>query len=890
MALAASTQLGHYEILGLIGAGGMGEVYKARDARLDRIVAIKVLPESLSASPDQRARVEKEARVIAGLSHPHICALFDIGREEEIDYFVMEYLEGETLAERLTRGALALDLVVRYGAQLAAALAAAHRQGFVHRDLKPSNIMLTRGGAKLLDFGLAQLRGEGSGLPATGRISESTTTETTTVLNTVPGTLLYMAPEQLRGRRVDARADIFALGAVLYKMVTGRHPFEGDNQISLIARILDADPPPFESVLPASRQVPASLEHLIRTCLAKDPEDRWQTAQDVSRELSAITEHRAPGTARPEHSRRRRWLWWAAAAVAIPSLLGAGVIWNARSNGGPATGAPLVRFEVGPLSPAALPIGENDARVSPDGRHVAFTARQGGGTSLWLRSIDAVAPRAIVGTEGAEQPFWSPDSRSIGFHSDGVLKRVELDGGAIQVLCDVRTMAGATWSQRGVIVFSQLNAIGRVPDTGGTPALLPRLPAPEADAVYIWPQFLPDGERYLFRVVRGARGEQGLFVGSLDAQPPVRVLDAAANVVTSERFLMFVRAGTLMAQPFDVTQLRTTGEAIAVADQVLENLGELSGPSFSVSRTGVLAYRSRHAFPTTLTWFDRTGRSFETLSAPAGCRNPEISPDGRRVAAECPEPGVSSRDLWVLNATPARPARLATDTADDSDPLWSPDGNWIVFSRGRPGTRDLYRLPSSGAGQAERLLETPRTKYPNSWSRDRRFILFTSREEETGWDIWVLPSDGPAEPVVRTSAAEIEPQLSPDGRWLAYTSDESGRMEVYVRPFREAGGAWLISTTGGSDPRWRDDGSELFYLSSDRALMAVKIKTPDGAGPLDVSVPEALFQTRTSGPLGLGVRFNYAAAPGGQRFLITTDRPETAPSPITVVLNWDRSR
>jgi Tol biopolymer transport system component len=448
-------------------------------------------------------------------------------------------------------------------------------------------------------------------------------------------------------------------------------------------------------------------------------------------------------------------------------------------------------------------------------------------------------------------------------------------------------MAGATWSARGIILFSQLSALGRVPDTGGASVLLPRPPGRQADAVYIWPQFLPDGERYLFRVVRGPRGAQGLYAGALDSETSTRVLDATINVVPADTSLLFVRAGTLVAQPFDMNALRTTGEPVPAADQVMENLGELSGPSFSVSRNGVLAYRARHNFPTTLTWFDRSGRSLETLSAPAGCRNPEVSPNGRLVAVECPEPGTNSRDLWVLGAKPGRPARLTTEAADDSDPVWSPDGRWVVFSRSSDSGRDLYRRLSSGAGRDEPMLRTPRTKYPSSWSRDGRLILFTSREEDTGWDIWLLPHGGEPESVVSTPAVEIEPQLSPDGRWIAYTSDESGRMEVYVRPFRAASGAWLISTTGGSDPRWRNDSAELYYLSLDRALMAASMKTAGRAGQLEASVPRVLFQTRTSGPLGLGVRFNYAVAPGGQRFLITTDVPEAAPSPITVVLNWE---
>ena len=884
MPLPPGTRLGPYEIVGLIGAGGMGEVYRGRDTRLDRTVAIKLLRETATAHPALRRRVEDEARLIAGISHPHICALFDIGREGQIDYFVMEYLDGQTLADRLTRGALPLDLVLRYGAQIAGALAAAHRQGVIHRDLKPANIMLMHGDAKLLDFGLAKLREEGTGVLAALMPTESTTTDFPILRGTVAGTLHYMAPEQLQGRAVDARTDIFALGGVLYRMVTGRHAFEGDNQASLIAAILDSEPPPFES-MPLRDRVPATVEHLIRTCLAKDPDDRWQTAHDVARELTALAEGRAPAGIRSRRSRHWRWSRWVIAGCAAAALVAAG--WVARSRSEPET-APVVRFHVEPVSPAILPIDENDARVSPDGRHVAFTARQRGTTSIWVRSFDATATKAIAGTEGAQQPFWSPDSRSIGFHADGALKRVPLAGGAVQTLCPVRTMAGATWSARGVILFSQLNALGRVVDTGGTPTWLAAPQARQSEAVYIWPQFLDDGERYLFRVVRGRREEQGLFAASLTNPNAVRVLDVTVNVVATDKHLLFLRSGTLLAQPFDMSRLRTTGDPAPVAAQVMENLGELAGPSFSASRTGVLAYRARHAFPTTISWFDRDGRQLDTLSAPSGCRNPELSPDGRRVAVECLDASLNSRDVWVADATPARPIRLTTDQADDSDPVWSPDGQWIVFASGREGAgRDLYRRASSGAGSDEAILRTPRTKYPNSWSRDGRFILFTSREENTGWDIWLLPLGEPPVPVVSTPAVEIEPQLSPDGRWLAYTSNESGRMEVYVRPFRAPGSAWLISTAGGSDPRWRHDGSELYYLSLDRALMAVGIRS---GARLDASVPAPLFETRTSGPLGLGVRFNYGVAPDGQRFLITADVPEAVRSPITVVLNWQGAR
>ncbi len=882
MSLAAATRLGPYEIVTLIAFGGMGEVYRAFDTRLQRIVAIKILPDALTADPAQRLRIEREARVIAGLSHPYICALFDVGREDGIDFLVMEYLEGETLSDRFKQGLLPMDVVIRYGTQIAGALAAAHRKGFIHRDLKPSNVMLTRDGAKLLDFGLASIGRDGSGLVAADFAAEAPTREGVLVAETVAGTLYYMAPEQLRGVRADARTDIFALGVILYTMVTGRHPFRGDTQVGVMAAILDADVPSFDTVLPDRREVSAPLEDLIRTCLAKDPEDRWQSAQDVARALTSIGEGRATaGVRRAKTSRRRGF----AVAGAIAILLV--VVWILLSKWPPrqAVSSSLVRFDVQPAAVATLPIGQTEASVSPDGGFIAFIARQHGTTALWLRSMDVPAPRALPGTDGASQPFWSPDSHWIGFYANGALRRVAVDGGAIQVLASVRSMAGATWSPRGVIVFSVMNALARVPDTGGTPVIW-RPRGSSADAVYLWPRFLEDGSRYLVRSARGPRNGQGLFAASLEDDALMRVADITANVVLADSWLFFVRSGTLMAQPFDMKRLRSNGEPVPVADRVMENLGELSGPSFSVSRTGVLAYRAQHAYPTTLTWFDRTGRALDTIDARAGCRNPEVSPDGKHVAVECMDAGTNSRDLWVLDANPGRPVRLTTDPADDSDPLWSPDGQWIAFTSTRGSSRDLYKRLSSGTGADELLLRSPRTKYPNSWSSDGRNILFTSREDDTGWDIWVLPPDGKPVPLINTAATEIEPQLSQDGRWLAYTSDESGRTEVYVRRFGRAGGSWLISTSGGSDPRWRDDGSELYYLSLDRTLMAVAMKRDRESGDLVASVPTALFQTRTSGPLGVGVRFNYAAAAGGQRFLITTDVPEATAEPISVIVNW----
>jgi eukaryotic-like serine/threonine-protein kinase len=550
----------------------------------------------------------------------------------------------------------------------------------------------------------------------------------------------------------------------------------------------------------------------------------------------------------------------------------------------PAMTASRVRFNVQPAGAATLLIDQMEARVSPNGRHVAFIARQRSTTALWVRSFESQVAHEIAATDGASQPFWSPDSRSIGFHAQGALKRVSLEGSVVQILCLVPTMAGATWSQRGLIVFSHLNVLFRIPDYGGTPTPLHTRPEQHSEVLSIWPQFLPDGERYIFRRVRGPQAAQGVYAGSLDTETVTRVLETTSNVVVAGQYLLSVRSGSLIAQPFDVKELRVSGEPVVLVDQVMENRGELAGPSVSVSNTGVLAYRARYSPPTTLTWFDRSGLRRETLSAPPVCRNPEISPSGRQVAVECVDVASSARDVWVLDAISGRPARLTTETSDDSDPIWSPDGRWIVFSSARDGGRNLYRRLSTGEGMDERLFLSPRTNYPSSWSADGKYILFTSRAEQTGWDICLYPLDGgKVVPLITTPATEIEPQLSPDGRWLAYTSDESGRLDVYVRPFRAPGGAWLISTGGGSDPRWRNDGLELYYLSPDRTLMAVNVAP---GGHFEASGPKVLFQARTSGPLGLGVRFNYAVGQGGRRFLITADAPDAVPPPIEIVLNW----
>ena len=879
MVILPGKRLGPYEILSAIGAGGMGEVYRAKDTRLDRIVAIKVLPSHLADSPELRERFEREARTIASLNHPHICTLYDIGHQDGTDFLVMEYLEGETLAQRLVKGPLPLDQVLQYAIEIADALDKAHRKGMTHRDLKPGNIMLTKSGTKLLDFGLAKLKQEVA--PANVQLSQlPTANEPLTAQGTIVGTLQYMAPEQLEGKEVDARTDIFAFGAVVYEMATGRRAFEGKSQASLIAKILETDPPPISSLQPMT---PPALDRVVKRCLAKDPDDRWQTARDMEIELKWIVEGGSEvGLAGPtvERPKSRERMLAATAAVAVIALIALSVPAIERLRETP---PPETRTEI--VTPSTTdPIS---FALSPDGRQIAFVASGDGPSRLWLRRLDTTAAQPLAGTEGASFPFWSPDSRSVAFLADGKLKRVDIGGGSPETLTNALYVRRGTWGPDGTILFEAGDAgvLFRVSASGGEPTVVTKLE--KEPSLQRFPQFLPDGRQFIFSAT-GAPGRAGIYLGSLDSPEVKRVTAADSNgEYLPTGWLLFIRAGTLLAQRLDPTSKELTGNPIIVADSVAIDANTYGG-AFSVSASGLLAYRPRGAGPHQLIWFDRSGKMLSTVGDPDsnGLSRPYISPDGRRVAAFRTVQGKT--DVWLLDAS--RSTRFTFDPSANRSPVWSPDGSQIAFDSTRKGRRDLYVKPSNGAGNEQLLVESEEDKFATDWSRDGRFLLYGSGSPQTSFDIWVVPMEGEHKPFVflKTNFDERQAMFSPDGHWVAFVSNQSGRYEIYVQPFSAGspgtvGGQWQVSTTGGMYPRWRSDGRELYYIAPDGKLMAAPV-TFSGTS-FRPGTPVALFQTRIyGGGTDMNVGHQYDVSSDG-RFLINTVL-EDATSPITLLQNW----
>ena len=761
------TRLGPYEIVARVGAGGMGEVYKATDTRLGRTVAIKVLPAHVAGDPALRARLEREAKAISSLNHPHICTLHDIGHQDGTDFLVMEYLEGETLAARLEQGPLPLAQALRTGIEIADALDKAHRQGITHRDLKPGNLMLTQSGAKLLDFGLAKLH---SGGAAAGLSAAPTVTSPLTGAGSVVGTFQYMAPEQLEGREADACSDIFAFGAVLYEMVTGKRAFTGATQASVIASILKDTPPPPSALQPLS---PAILDGTIATCLAKSPDDRWQTAGDVGRQLKLIQASSTAGSvargstisdlAIPStRSRSTRWAAVLAGVLAVAMVV-ALVTPILRRTSAP---APPVRFSV--ITPATLNPGS--LAVSPDGRYVAFVAG-----SLFIRAVDAVEVQPLAGTEGAQQPFWSADSRQIGFGAQGQLKRISLAGGPPQNIASLGSPAfgGGSWNAAGDIVFSSGpgSAIKRVPASGGEPVDLTKL----TTLAHIRPSFLPDGRHFLFITVRSTGpGEQDVYVTSLDGGEPVQLVNGAVRAVyVAPGHLVFDRGAMVMAQSFDVDRLALDGEPVRVADAVAVGVDTLLTDSFSASPAGVLAYvPGGPAGPSfsRLTWYGRDGRSMGTVGEPANYGDVAISPDGRQIATHVHEEPTGG-NLWLWDAGRGNFSQFTFDRSHNIVPIWSPDGTSILFASNRGGTIfNLYRKVATGATAEELVLETKVSKIPETWTAQHGgLVLFANGGPGvTEWLLWQLPLTGDrmATPIKPAHSTEFLSEFSPDGRML----------------------------------------------------------------------------------------------------------------------------
>jgi serine/threonine protein kinase len=876
MTLTSGARLGPYEIQTPLGAGGMGEVYKASDVRLNRTVAIKILPTHFSADDQMKLRFEREAKTVAALNHPNICALYDIGHHNDSDFLVMEFVDGETLASRLKRGALPLDQVLKIGIQIADALDRAHRAGILHRDLKPSNIMVGKTGVKLLDFGLAKLQHSEQTDGMLG-MSAAITETPLTGQGTIVGTLHYMAPERLEGGEADQRADIWALGCILYEMAAGGRTFEGASRAGVIAAILQRSPEPLSHRQPLT---PPALERLVARCIEKDPENRWQNARDVLLELRAIASGDVSSSRIEAVTPRRRRFQGAVAAVALAVLLIALWWWSGLAT---KQSAQVLRLSVfvgtDALEPGA-PV------ISPDGTQLAFVASGTDGTSrLWLRPLDSLSQRAIDDSEGATAPFWSPDSRYLAFFARGKLKKVELGGNAPQVIADAPNGVGGSWNQAGVIIFAPDTGAGlhRVSAWGGNSVPLTKIESSVRSTTHLSPWFLPDGDHFLY--VSQELGElgSGVYVTSLrHPEQSKRLLDADSNAAYSSGVLLYARRNTLMAQPFDAQRLELGGEAVSIAQNIAFAAARGSYWAFSVSSTGILCYMNGNRARRQFVWFNRDGRILGKIGPPGHYRDFDLSPNGKElvVAREDPERGLN--DLWLMDLERGTVSRLGAESV--TDPIWSPDGARVAFSVQKKLFFDIYQQAPAANTRDEAVVTSEQSKFVEDWSKDGRFIIYETGNG-TRFDLWFVPTFGPREPrpFLQTPYKKDEPHFSPDGRWVAFNANDTGRWEVYIASFPDAQHKYQVSATGGAQPRWRRDGRELFYLSLDGTMMVVKSKAADG---FSAGVPAPLFGT----PLQTnGGSDQYAVTADGERFLLNTVL-ETEKSPtFTAVLNWAAS-
>jgi serine/threonine protein kinase/Tol biopolymer transport system component len=890
-ALLTGRRLGVFEVQGLLGVGGMGEVYRARDTRLGREVAIKILPHAFRDDSDRLARFEREARVLASLNHPHIAAIYGLEDVSGGKALVMELVEGEDLSQKIeglrAKGSgLPLDEALPLAKQIAEALEAAHEQGIIHRDLKPANIKVrTDGTVKVLDFGLAKAF-DPPGSPRPGATTSPTLSLQATQAGMILGTAAYMAPEQARGKVVDTRADIWAFGCVLYEMVTGARAFKSDDVTDTIVAILSREPDWQKIPVTAS-----AVRPLLVRCLKKDPKQRLQAIGDARIEIDEIRE--APQADRdrvsPVHRPGNRWLL--ATGLLLVTVIAAVQSVRLWRQSPAAPFAPEARLEIAtPLAPgggiAGRPV-QPAVAISPDGLKIVFSAYLDGRLVLWLRSIESVTAHPLAGTDTAVLPFWSPDSRSVGFFADSQLKRIDIDGGTIRTLTRATFGLGGAWNSDGTILFTPLfsGPIYRISAAGGEATVVTQLASGQVSHWY--PRFLPDGRHFLY-VVAGRTDANAIYVGDLDGSKPRRLVDAElADVHLSSNRLLFVRQGTLFSQPFDVSALTLTGSPAPLAEQVA---------TVSASRAGPVLYRTTpRPGRRQLVWLDRSGKEISRVGSPDGSRMPEgsdtdiaISPDGRYVALS--RMVDQNHDIWLLETARGVLSRFTFDTAAEYSARWSPDGRRVVFTSDRNGVFDLYVKPASGAGSEELLLATPVNKSPIDWSPDGRVLLFRSTDPVTSHDLWALPLYGDRQPfpVARTNFIEAFAQFSPDGRWLAYQSNESGRTEVYAQPFPGPGAKLQISTNGGAQMRWRRDGRELFYLGLDSRLMAVPIRKADTGEGLIAGEPMPLFTAHVGDivPLQSGYSISYIISPDGQRFLMDTIVEEPAAAPITVILNW----
>jgi eukaryotic-like serine/threonine-protein kinase len=896
MLLTAGTRLGPYEIVAPLGAGGMGEVYRARDTKLGRDVAIKILSDAFVADPDRVTRFQREAQLLATLNHPSIAAIYGLSETDGKTAIVLELVEGQTLAEKLDAlrakdSRLPLDEALPIARQITEALEAAHEKGVIHRDLKPANIKITAQGAvKVLDFGLAKMVDPG-GTSGSGGLSMSPTLSVhATFAGVILGTAAYMSPEQARGRPVDKRTDVWAFGCVLFEMLAGQRTFDaGDTVSDAVAAILKTEPD--WSALPAD--TPIRLRALLRRCLEKDPRRRLRDIGDARLELDDAVADPVPPSP---------------AATAKRPLLSARLAWSIVAVLGLALAVGYAYVMIPPAAPAVVRLqvlapegrfdtnvgnnGLNSGTISPDGRKLAFIIAPK--QQIWIRPIDSLTATPLAGSDGAAPDlFWSPDSRYLGFFAQGKVKKIDVGGGPPQTLCNVQSGRGGAWNRDGIVVFGQLTGpLLQVSASGGEPSVA--IKAPAADDALWNPSFLPDGRHVLFRV-QGST--PGMFVGTLGSDEVARVLKEDYHARYASGHLLYVKEGTLLAQAFDVSTLSTSGDPVPVVEHV--SYSTVLG-AFSASQDGVLTYRNAVSSgdDLQLTWVDRAGKSIGTVGAAGAYYGVDLAPDGQRIAVH--RHMDQGGDIWVVDSERGTMSRLTLDSSQDNvAPVWSPDGRRIAYSSQRGGAWAIYAKAADGSGDEEKLLDAPPQfpKATKSWSPDGRYVLFMLSDPRGIGDLWVLPLFGDRKPFpfTQTPFAELFGDISPDGQWIAYHSTESGRSEVYVRSFPTGSGKWPVSTNGGVYPRWRRDGKELFYVNNvnlftGSPLMAVPIQTVGST--FRTGIPTALFNTQlTAGLRHPGGPANvFAVAPDGQRFLILKPAggsgSEPAPSTITVVLNW----
>jgi Tol biopolymer transport system component len=900
MHLGVGTRLGPYEIESLVGAGGMGEVYKARDTRLDRVVALKILSPVLAAHPDLRDRFEREARAISNVAHPNICTLFDLGRESGIDFLVMEFLEGETLAARLERGALPFDHALSIAIDVVSALETAHRRGIVHRDLKPGNVMLVRRTglsgtpvAKLLDFGLAKLAVEA---PVPGS-SIMTVPQPLTQQGTILGTFQYMAPEQLEGVEADQRSDIFSFGAVFYEMLTGRRAFQGKSQASLISAILKDQPAPVSTIQAVT---PPAIDRIVARCLSKDPDERWQTASDLAAELKWVQQGGAQAALATVPSgraplRRRELAAWILAAAGLT----AGVLALFLGQKAPPP-AGVMRFDIN--EPPEVPFGAAPMApfpaISPDGKRLAFLSRGPAGNILAIHSFESGIVQTLPGTEQAALPFWSADSRLVAYVSAGKLQRHDLATGTAQAIADVPGFEGAAWNRDGIILYGTANSgLFKVASQGGQPEAVTALNAAQGETSHRWPVFMPDGRHYLFVVQPGNKVRFGTL-GSAETKE-VLTTDGRPIYSASGGYLLYGVQGVLQARKLDPVTGELAGDAIPIADNV-RMLVQNARAVYTVSDSGILVYRPGNATSLShLQWYDRAGKPQAEAVTYADIRSLSLSPDSTRVAFHRHDQ-TDGGGVWIKDLTRGTVTRVTFDSHSFGE-VWHPDGRRITFSTAPAGagigapasssSAEIAMTTANGTGQVERLV-TSTSNGPNmwpNWSSDGKVLVYqVGSPPGTKADIWVMPMDT-RKPMayIHGPANEGHPAFSPDGRWVAYMSDESGRAEIYVQPYPANGDKWTISTTGGVQPQWRGDGKELFFLTPVLQIAVVDINVTGER--FEAGVPRPLFSSRallTAGPLS--PYRAYSVARDGQSFLVDEPAPEQMRrrDPLTVIVNW----